>query len=362
MSEFEEFTEEQLRIIRDELLPAETSPGEFDLFIEQCRRTRLDPFARQIMGTPGYARKKFKLTIVTTIDGFRLIADRSGEYDGQTEQEWCGPDGVWRTVWLDPSQPPSAARLGVYRRGSSHPVYAVLTWRESPGPGSRSPVWRDMPAHMLSKCVEALALRKAFPNDLGGLYTSDEMSGRQGPVSRESVPSVEPEAVLVSEGQADEIRAVFDQLDEDARKAAQQAYAGAWGRPANIKAEDYEAALGAARELVASRLRPVGVTEDGEVRRVPAEEIKPETEAKAQVYYKAEVMKLRPYGMSPDEFLEALLVKANAMYPSGNKGDGFESWKDLQKNPVVISELLAQTAAGTLTDLDQEPFLDGSQS
>ena len=173
-TELKEFTNQQLDVIRRTLLPEQTSDDEFHLFTEQCYRTRLDPFARQIQGTPGYSRGKFKLTIVVTIDGFRAIADRSGNYAGQTEPEWCGPDGQWRTVWLE-DKPPSAARCGVYRTGSQYPIYAVMTWQESPGPGSKSPVWKQMRAHMLHKCVEALALRKAFPNHLGGLYTNDEI-------------------------------------------------------------------------------------------------------------------------------------------------------------------------------------------
>ncbi len=190
------YTDEQLRIIRSELLPPETTDGEFDLFIQQCYRTRLDPFARQIQGTPGRGKNKktgnyeFKLTIVVTIDGFRAIAERRGEYDGQTEQEWCGKDGVWTSVWLDDDNPPFAARCGVYKKNTAHPSYAVMKWAESPGGGNKpSPIWRSMRSHMLSKCAEALALRKAFPNDLAGLYTDDEMSRSSGSAPSEVAAS-----------------------------------------------------------------------------------------------------------------------------------------------------------------------------
>ena len=373
MSEFEEFTEDQLRLIRSELLPAETTDGEFNLFVEQCRRSQLDPFARQIMGTPGRAKDRngnwhFKLTIVTTIDGFRLIADRTGKYDGQTEQEWCGPDGQWRTVWLE-DDPPAAARCGVYRKGTQHPSYAVMTWKESPGPGSRSPVWRSMPAHMLSKCAEALALRKAFPNDLSGLYTTDEMPTER-PSARDVVErsaydenvsspmggQTGSDAETITNDQVAELVAVFDVLPEDARRAAKQVFVGAWGRPDMLAPSDYPEALTSARGLVESRLRPPGVTPDGE--RV-SEPLEVEESGGPRRYLKAEVMAERPDDMTDDEFLEALLVKANAMLPDANKGAGFEGWRDMQKHPVLIGELLDQVRAGTLGDTHQEAFLDG---
>ena len=80
---------------------------EFALFIEVAKRTGLDPFRRQV-----YAIKRAgKMSIQTGIDGFRVLAQRSGEYEGQLGPEWCGPDGVWRDVWLA-TEPPAAARVG----------------------------------------------------------------------------------------------------------------------------------------------------------------------------------------------------------------------------------------------------------
>jgi len=145
------------------------SKGDLQVFFHQAKRTGLDPFARQIYMIERSGRQ----TIQTSIDGFRIVAQRSNNYGGQTPAEWCGADGIWKDVWLD-KNPPVAARIGVYYKDSPHATYAVAKWDSYSSPSS--PIWKKMPDLMLAKCAEALALRKAFPNDLSGLYTADEMT------------------------------------------------------------------------------------------------------------------------------------------------------------------------------------------
>lgn len=153
-------------------------PANLKVFMHVAQRTGLDPFSRQIymIGRYDSSIQGLKWTIQTGIDGFRIIADRRPEYRGQTEPQWCGDDGVWRDVWLD-RRPPVAARIGVHRSDFKTPIYAVALFREfAQYRGDRlTTMWHTKPAHMIAKCAEAGALRKAFPNDLGGLYTDDEM-------------------------------------------------------------------------------------------------------------------------------------------------------------------------------------------
>jgi phage recombination protein Bet len=159
------WTPEQTQLIATTIAPG-CSSDELRLFAYACQRTGLDPFSKQI-----YAIKRGgKMTIQAGIDGLRAIAERTGELDG-SHTEWCGDDGQWSDVWLS-AKPPAAAKTTIWRKGSSHPFIGVARFADyNAGQG----LWSKMPAAMIAKCSEALALRKAFPANLSGVYSTDEM-------------------------------------------------------------------------------------------------------------------------------------------------------------------------------------------
>lgn len=166
------FTSEQINVLKNSIAKGATDE-ELELFLYACKRTGLDPFSRQIYSIK-YGSSR---TIQTSIDGFRSIASRNPDYAGQTTTLFCGKDGVWTEIWTS-SDYPFAAKVGVYRKGFIEPTYAIAKWNSYAQYYSKnlSDMWKKFPELMLGKCAEALALRKAFPNDLSGLYTTDEMA------------------------------------------------------------------------------------------------------------------------------------------------------------------------------------------
>lgn len=154
-------------------------------FMHTCQRTGLDPLAKQIYAIGRLSGGVVEWSIQTAIDGFRVIAERSGKYAGQDAAEWLTASGEWVPVFVKAvhGEHPLAARVSVHRSDwPGKPAVGIATWDEYAQytrKGDLTAMWNQRGPGQLAKCAEALALRKAFPQDLSGMYTDDEMQGQR---------------------------------------------------------------------------------------------------------------------------------------------------------------------------------------
>ena len=177
-----QFTPQQVDLLKRTIAKDHTN-DELELFVNFCKAKKLDPFSREVYSV----KRKDKLSFQMSIDTFRAKADETGEKDGQ-EEFWCGQDGVWVDLWTK-IDPPYAAKVMVYRKGCAKPFTGIAKWSEyKPVPGNDF-LWNKMPSLMLAKVAEALALRKAFPAKLGGIYAPEEMAQAANPISRGIMPT-----------------------------------------------------------------------------------------------------------------------------------------------------------------------------
>lgn len=138
--------------------------SEMRVVVEYCRRTGLDPIAREVH----IWKDQGRLTLHIGIDGLRRRAMETGLFEG-LELQWCGPDGNWRDEWLF-DDAPYAARCVIYRRGSRVPFKAVVRMSEFRKTGPAATNWNTKPAHMLGIRAQTHAFRMAFPQETGPLF------------------------------------------------------------------------------------------------------------------------------------------------------------------------------------------------
>lgn len=171
-----QFTGPAKQLVRA-MLCKEATDLELAFFASYCKRLGLDPFSGHVhlvkrgSGSDKVARPEL------SIAGKLLVAERSGKYRGRTPYEWCGEDGVWTDIWLKP-EPPSAARVGVYRDGAAEPIMGTALWSSYVGTkygGEVNAMWKQHGPRMIAKCALSLALSEALPAELGGVYTIEEM-------------------------------------------------------------------------------------------------------------------------------------------------------------------------------------------
>lgn len=189
------FDNRQMSLLRDTICKGAT-PDEFQMFAHICKKTGLDPFMKQVFPVKRWDAKLKRevMTIQTSIDGYRLLADRTGRYAPGREPTFA--------VKADGSLLSATAYVKKQTAdGTWHEIAATAFYDEycqkfadrATGEMKPTKFWADMPHSQTAKCAEALALRKAFPAEMSGIYTKEEM--QQSEVAE--IPALSVAAVSV---------------------------------------------------------------------------------------------------------------------------------------------------------------------
>lgn len=171
-AEIVSFDDQKISLIKDTFGKGLTDT-EFSLYLETAKSRGLDPVLKQIHAV----KRQGQMTIQVGIDGYRLIASRTGDYAGSDEAVFD----------YDKQNKLTKATVTVYRivQGTRCAFTASARWSEYYPGGNQAFMWNKMPETMLEKCAEGKALRKAFPGDLSGLYVNEEMHQADSRVVKE---------------------------------------------------------------------------------------------------------------------------------------------------------------------------------
>lgn len=175
-----------------------------EIFLAFCERSQLDPIAKQVYcraqnvnkGTKEKPKWEKEMIIITSIEGYRSMAEGTGEYLGQTPPEWyyANDEGSsdWHSVCIikrdqrgNTLTMPEACRVGILRKGFPQPVIGIANfasfaqYAKSDDDNRTGRIlnlfWNRMPEHQIAKCAEAQGFRKTFPKIFSGVYIEEEI-------------------------------------------------------------------------------------------------------------------------------------------------------------------------------------------
>jgi len=211
------FNNDQIQILKNSICKG-VSDEEFKIFLMACAKTQLDPFMRQIYAVKRKQKKPDgswaeTMTIQTGIDGYRLIAERTG----------CYAPGVEPTYNYDAEGRLMSATAYIKKQtsdGTWHTISASAYLDEycqtftNKNTGEKVPMgmWATMPRTMLSKCAESQALRKAFPAEMSGVYTKEEMQQAEDCTPKITLEQVSELNMILSECSLDYVKLVYKYL------------------------------------------------------------------------------------------------------------------------------------------------------
>jgi phage recombination protein Bet len=220
------FSQKQIDILKNSICKG-VSNEEFDVFLMACTKTQLDPFMKQIYAVKRNGANGATMTIQTGIDGYRLIAERTGYYSPGPEPTYAyDAEGklISATAYIKKQT----------RDGTWHTISASAyldEYMQKTRDGRPMGLWSTMTRTMLAKCAESQALRKAFPAEMSGIYTKEEMEQADAPL----VPTISLE-------QTAHLQALLDECDAPFKALMNRSFKKQYGSDnlSDIHASDFE--------------------------------------------------------------------------------------------------------------------------
>lgn len=165
------------------------------MFLTLCRYQRLNPFLKEV-----YLIKygNSPATIVTGKELFMKRANRNPNYAGKkagiivASKENGAVTEREGTVYIPETEELIGGWAKVYIKGHNEPEYVSVSFNEYAGrksDGTLNSQWATKPATMIRKVALVQALREAFPEDFGGLYSPEEMGNSAAVVLDDAVPA-----------------------------------------------------------------------------------------------------------------------------------------------------------------------------
>lgn len=227
-------TEAQWRTLKNNLFPG--AHGESVLMVwDYCLARKLDPMKKPCHIVPMRVKQGddyvYRDVVMPGIYEYRTTAIRTGFYMGHSKPEY-GPEiehmGVkapeWCAITVYRWSPAASCKVEfpvtVYFREC-----VATKWDKKAGEHTVNERWTKAPIQMLTKCTEAAGLREAFPDELGGEPTAEEMEGHSQTEGMSITPvseRVDPRGDLSGvdwEMRDKHVKAIADILNMDAEEA-----------------------------------------------------------------------------------------------------------------------------------------------
>jgi len=224
------YTEAELKAIR-EVHAKDATDAQYENFIRECSERNLMPGRHVYFQLRSQSEKdengnwvKSKRPIhISSIDAMRLIAQRTGQYQGQAPPVYIYLDennfpSIKSEVMLpdkdNPDIPakPYAVQVSVFRAGFQRPLTATArfeAYATKKFNGGLTDMWDRRGPEQLAKCCESLAIRQAFPEELAGVYIAEEFKDEpetqeilieSAKTSKKKEAKIEPSPIPVSDG------------------------------------------------------------------------------------------------------------------------------------------------------------------